>query len=312
MDKVHPGHDTVLRNWDSRCGVRAKPRRMLSELAAGKAMFPRRLMLSIEHPLVREQGARFEADLLTHRLYLYLEFTRALEQEIVNPVLLQISKGAVGSEVPAEMRLDAHRIYVDEAYHALTAMDMNHQVESVTGVRYSAFERHAFQAGLEARGDSGGWDGNLLAFCAAVVSETLISGTLAVVPADSGVVSAVRESIADHAEDERAHHAYFTRLHEHVWPRLPASVQRNLAPVFGDLILLFLLPDVVAQEQVLIRAGLSASAARRVVAETDGSTDHTSTLRRSSRATLSLLSRTGVLDHPGMRDHYGQLGLLAA
>lgn len=310
MTETSARYETVLRDWDDRSGVRAKPRRMLDEFELGKVAFPRALMTPAGHPLVEKHGR--ESKVLTERLYLYLDFTRALEQEIVNPVLLDLSRGLPPITLPATMRVDAHRIYVDEAYHALTAVDMNYQVALSSGVRYVPFACHAFQRAVQEKSRESGLDPRLVALCAAIVSETLISGTLTKIPHDENVLTAVRVSIADHAEDERTHHAYFTRLHDFVWPQLPRSTQQKLGPMFGDFIVNFLLPDLGAEREILVRAGLGTRNANEIVHDSYDGVDRMSEARRASRATLSLLRRSGVLDRSTVREHYEELGLLAA
>ncbi|MGN9891771.1 diiron oxygenase [Micromonospora sp. L31] len=311
MDGDPANHGSVLRDWDSRSSVRSKPRRILDEIQGGKVPYPIDLTPVASHRLVRGRRQSQVNEILVRRLYLYLDFTTVLEQEIVNPVLVALSKGEAGADLPNVMRLDAYRIYVDEAYHALSSVDLNLQIEAASGVRYLRQSRHRFQVGLvNLLQQRKSIDPRLIMLAAATVSETLISGTLSKIPSDPTVISIIRESIADHADDERHHHAFFAKVHEYVWPRLSESERRTLAPMYGDFVIDFLMPDVPAQIGSLVASGFTDSLARRIAYESLGDGDLTVDARRASRATMALLRRTGVLDYPEAVDHYADLGLI--
>ena len=125
---------SVIESWDAKSAVRTKPRRMLVEKDDGMAFFSTNLTPAAGHPLVIGYGKAAVDELLVRRLYAYLDFTTILEQEIVNPVVLRLSRDSFGLELRAAMKFDAHRIYCDEAYHALFSADMKRQVMMCTGV----------------------------------------------------------------------------------------------------------------------------------------------------------------------------------
>src|ERR1039457_1413750 len=120
-------------DWDRVAGVRASPRRIFrSEREAGCQLFP-----SSELPYLQaargDLNARDVDYLVAQRLYEYLNFTLHLESRVVNRALLTLSHGAAGVGLTDRMRLDACRIYTDEAYHATCTLDMIQQVTSETG-----------------------------------------------------------------------------------------------------------------------------------------------------------------------------------
>src|SRR4051794_28077920 len=99
MSGRHNGGDSVLRAWDSKSSVRSKPRKLVQELEVGKVLFPRPLAPIVEHEDVRRRGDGMSNLLLNLRLYLYLDFTTALEQEVVNPVLADVARGVADVEL---------------------------------------------------------------------------------------------------------------------------------------------------------------------------------------------------------------------
>jgi hypothetical protein len=307
-----PEYTSVLTNWDSRSAVRSKPRRMFSDGDEGRLFFSVGLTPPASHPLIVARGANAVEQLLTRRLYSYLDFTTILEQEIVNPVLLRLSRDSFGLALPEDMRFDAHRIYCDEAYHALFSVDVKRQVERRTGIAAPVmvepqFARVILDLKRSAPPDLRG----LVELCAATVSETLISGTLTEVPRDESVVGFVREMFADHAADERTHHAYFARLIRVVWPQLDKRAQRALGPGFADLILAFLRPDRASCGHILRTMGIAAPEAGRIIEESYSEDRILAEVRHAARSTISLLREIGVLADGRAADHFGRCGLLA-
>ena|SRR2546430_1999292 len=307
-----PEYKSVVANWDSKSAVRVKPRRFLSDEDEGRNFFSAALTPAAAHPLVLGQSPESPRELLTRRLYSYLEFTTILEQEIVNPVVLRLSRDAFGLALPDDMKFDAHRIYTDEAYHAQFSVDMKRQVEASTGILtvgavpepYFGHVIRQVKAALPSNLSG------LAELCAAVVSETLISGSLTKIPADLTVVEAIREAIADHAADERTHHAYFTKVLEIVWPQIDKATQQLLSPHFADFILAFLLPDDRAQQRFLGQMKFTSEEVRKILHESHPLDETLADARQAARSTIRLLQRTGVLDDNRTSDHFAQLRLI--
>nr|WP_319949648.1 diiron oxygenase [Streptomyces halobius] len=133
------------------------------------------------------------------------------------PISSQISRGRAGLHLPEKMKEDAFKITTDETWHAQFTYDTLKQVERRTGVPTHMPETPQFVESLDRihrRIDPDLRGIDELVF--AVVSETLISNMLAEIPRDERLPVSVRELVADHAEDEGKHHAYFSSLLEYV------------------------------------------------------------------------------------------------
>jgi hypothetical protein len=305
-------YNSVISNWDKKSAVRVKPRRCLTQGDA-KLPFSAKLTPVVSHPLLTGRDPADTQEFLTHRLYSYLDFTTVLELEIVNPAVLRMSQDAFGLELPEGMRFDAYRIYCDEAYHALMSADVKRQVEEATGVLSVLPCEPAFVRAI--RLAKSGVPANLaplVEFCATVVSETLISGTLTQIPEDTRVLSFVREAIADHAADERTHHAYFTRAFEVAWPQLDKKTQRLLAPQFAELIIGFLTPDLDGQRNALWLMGINNEESAQIVWEANPPDRTMADIRHAARSTLRLLNRMGVMQHSQASEHFYDLGLTSS
>lgn len=303
-------YTSVISNWDTRSAVRTKPRRLLLEGDHNKLFFSPAITPVATHPLVISRGESFIHEMLTRRLYSYLAFTTILEQEIVNPIVLRLSRDAFGINLPDAMRFDAYRIYCDEAYHALFSADIKRQVEACTGILCTKSAEPAFRRAICRAKEASPGIGDLIEFCATVVSETLISGSLTKIPEDPSVVAFIREAIADHAADERTHHAYFTRVFEIVWPQIDKRIQQTLAPHFADFILGFLAPDYDGQHDTLAGMGFTTEESTQILWESHPMRGAIADARLAARSTMRLMDRVGVTDHGVAKQHFYDLGLL--
>ena len=132
------------------------------------------------------------------------------------------------------------------------------------------------------------------------------------IPRDERVVTAVRELVDDHAEDEGRHHAFFSKFFDCIWPQLSARQRRLLGPFLPRLVLAFLEPDYDALASILSRSGLSDDEVRRVIEEAHPHDEVVADIRRTSRATLRLFHEHDILDDPGTLEAFSTSGLLGA
>lgn len=304
------GRKSVLEDWHERASVRIKPRRLIgNQLETDLFCFAPELTPFAQHPLVTSGNPLVLREALTHQLFSYLHFTDRLEHEVVNRTARRIAVGLPGLSVPLETRMDAYKIYCDEAYHSLFSADLVFQIESYTGFRYDggsghpaldAFHRFLAEVDPEVRP----W----FELFFVVVSETLISGSLLRIPADRNVIPAVREMVSDHAEDEIRHHAFFARLCRLAWPQVPAHWKGRVARALPGFIRSFLGPDYPAIRSFLNRY-FSAHQANRIIEESYPPELLMADARGASRSTLSVLRKAGVLDLPEMREALAEEGL---
>ena len=240
------GYRSPLRSWHERAAVRTAPRRHVHD-DGDMVYFSPDLVPVAAHPLVRSLPDPIFRQILIQHLYRYLDFTAKLESIVVNWAVLGIANGTVGVDIPTEMRLDAHKIYCDEAYHTLLSADLARQVELATGVRPRLPDQPFFLRRLaQIQAEVPTEDRALVELLFVVISETLISATLAEIPDRAGVVSAVRETVTDHAADEGRHHAYFAIFLRMLWGQL-TPVERSRAGLWVPRLTdAFLRPDLPA------------------------------------------------------------------
>ncbi len=308
-----PASDTYrspFRNWHERAAVRSAPRHTLGEEDEGYHYFSPDLVPIARHHLVQELDDRTLEGVLIQHLYRYLDFTAKLESLVVNRTALAIANGSIGFGLPEEMRFDAYKIYCDEAYHTLFSADLARQVERRTGVAPRLPEQPYFLTRLARLLESLPPSERLLARTLfVVVSETLISASLAEVPSSDDVVGAVSRTVRDHAGDEGRHHAYFAMFLTHLWGRLSRPERRSAGRIVPSLIAAFLQPDVPAMHSELVTYGLSEDDARHVVAETYTPQVLSAHMSAMSRQTIRYFESLEAFDDARAREQLHAYGI---
>ncbi|MEU7058739.1 diiron oxygenase [Streptomyces sp. NPDC046197] len=306
-----PAYRSPFGSWYERAGVRQAPRRRLENDEQGRHYFSPDLVPIARHPLVKNLPAgRFEEVLVQH-LYRYLDFTARLEYVVVNRTVLGIAQGSIGVQLPEEMRFDAYKIYCDEAYHTLFSVDLSRQVQQRTGIAPRLPAEPYFLLRLREILEELPSEHRALAeMLFVIVSETLISATLAEVPERPDVVAAVRGTIRDHALDEGRHHAYFAVFLRYLWGQLSPAERRWSARLIPQLIEAFLRPDLPAVRQELAGYGLTADDAERVLAETYTPEAVRSHLAATSRQTVRYFEALQAFDDPEAAEKIQRLGTL--
>lgn len=301
-----------LQNWDTKAAVRVKPRRFLlrDEEEMGKVYFSPELAHVAQHPLVQQLGAEAIREVQVRYLYRYLDFTTQLELEVINTASKEIALGKLDLELPDAMREDAFKLCTDEAHHAYFSDDIKRQVIAATGIAPGRPATPGFLKRLRALQRP--LPADLVPFSEllfTVVSETLISSILAQIPRDERVVTAVRDIVADHADDEGRHSAYFSQFFGYLWPRMSVSQRHALGPLIPQFILAFLQPDHAAIGRDLSSLSLDGEQIQTIIDETYSALAVASNARRAATVTLRLVENKGVLEDPRIADAFRACGL---
>jgi hypothetical protein len=225
-----------------------------------------------------------------------LDFTVQLENACISRVARDIAARALPGEYPEQMVIDALRVQCDEAYHALLALELMAHVERLAGVRRERHEHRFLKEVERVQHARASGDSIRIAFCAAVVAETVITKMLKDDWRDSQVQRDVRTFFMHHCRDEARHSAFFSQALKIVWPQWEPHVRSVLQPLWRDLITWFVLPDADVEEAVLVAAGIRESDATRIVDDCRLRACAASGRRVSVEATLLSLKRAGVCE----------------
>ncbi|MFJ7212998.1 diiron oxygenase [Amycolatopsis sp. NPDC098790] len=296
--------------WDRRSWVRSKPHRDAPFTARGQ-YFSADLCPLSACPRVQAAPAGVRAAILVHSLYLHLEFTVQLEMGPVNEICALLHSPGFLPWLPAAMKDDVLRIYTDEAGHAEMSNTLKSAVMAETGVvpiehrpRFLTELAALYSAELPAYRP-------LVKLFFAIVSETLITGTLTKLPKDPSVQPAVRELAQDHAADEGKHHAFFRQLFELLWPRMPLPLRRKIGGLLPRVIHAFLWPDEPALTSVLRSMPGEFDDPARIVAEMSASARTRDAVLHNATPTLRMLRSNGVFADPVVSRAFVDAGLIA-
>ncbi|WP_329171387.1 diiron oxygenase [Streptomyces sp. NBC_01477] len=301
-----------FRTWYERASVRQAPRRLVTAADGGVAtFFPPALVPLASHRLVRDLGPAAYEQVLVQHLYRYLDFTAKLEYLVVNRTALGIAHGSVDLGLPREMRLDALKIYCDEAYHTLMTVDLLEQITDRTRIAPRLPEEPYFLRRLAAIQESTEPELRpLVELLFVIVSETLITGSLSAIPRDQELLPQIRDTIQDHASDEGRHHAYFALFARHLWGALDTRTRRWAALRLPGLIHTFLDPDLDSMREELLGYGMPKDSVEQVLAEVFTSAGVQAYARSSAETTVRHFAALGVLEDPEAREAFDRQGLL--
>lgn len=301
-----------LHQWDQRASVRRMPRRVLLDTSNGdKVYFVPELAPICRHPIIADLGPSAIREILVQHLYGYLDFTAVFEQEVINPVVAQIAKRAIGVELPEPVAFDAYKIYCDEAYHALFSFDLKRQVELATAIPPNLVDNTSLSQRLEKILSAIPAEFRLMARVFFVITyETLISALLARMPKDERVDKTVRQVVADHADDEGQHHIYFSSLLTIIWPQLTWEQRSVIGPLLPHFIVESLRPNYPAIEHMLFRRNFEPDQIRLVMEESYPPHQLLADARITARATLNLFERTGIMADPITYKSFQAAGLV--
>lgn len=260
-------YQSAFERWDKKASVRRSERR---EVANDKKIFPDEFIPILKHPIISQEYAHQENRIRHQHLQRYLNFTHKLELVVVNDITLKIALGHYGFELPPEMLMDAHRIYVDESYHALFSFDMMQQLAAQVGTDPGILSNPSFLGEIlritnlypEKKYKL------ILGLFFVIVSETLITDSLREIHKNPDVDSGVKELIKDHAQDEARHHAFYRHLLFTIWPQIPEDCRRLVVRHLSDLIFAFVNPDRNALISELKDLGVPLHQAIQVFEET--------------------------------------------
>ncbi|HEX7167193.1 MAG TPA: diiron oxygenase [Acidimicrobiales bacterium] len=300
---------SAFRSWDTTSWVRAKPHRT-APFDASLCFFTPDAVPLLALPEARWLRPEAREELSIRHLQWYLAMTVPLELGPVNDACTVIRDSAHSVAFPRGLRHDALRLYADEGGHAEMMSGMCDDVEVATGIAPPASPPQFVRRISELVRDADPAHRDLVRFAGGLVSETLISITLARVPLDDRVQLAVRQLLADHADDERRHGAFFRDAVSRLWPLVDADARRAVGVLIPAMLRAFLEPD---RDELVATAALypeafpdAAAAAEGAVQAITGSPGFVD----SASPTLRALREAGVFADAEVAEAFRAEGFL--
>jgi hypothetical protein len=295
--------------WYQKATARSCPRRIQYAYEYDKVLFPRRLIPYLNTEPLAEIDKNRSDYLVAQHLFTWLSFTVSLEVSVVNRVAMRLADGSSGLQLDTCSRQAAHQIYTDEGYHALFTMDVLHQLETAYKIPALPYDSSKVSRRLDAIATGRPDLTALIQILQVVIFETLVTSVLEEIPPDESIVSVVRDIVADHAEDERRHHAYFSKLFRKLWPSLDRQIQAVCAHRLPDLIYCSVLPDTDMAITAMRQCGIELRTAQDCIAEAYSESKTADYVKMAARKTIQLFRSCGVFEIPGVDESFAARGL---
>ncbi len=198
-----------------------------------------------------------------------MNFTHKLEMLVVNTVTANIVMQRYNFSLPDQLRSDAHKIYVDEAYHALVAFEtMNAmRVRGPKSLFRECVPNFLKQLELQINKEPVGRRKALIELFFVITSEMLITNTLGNVNKHKEMDESIRSIIRDHSADEARHHAFYRSLLIEVWDQLSGDDQIYVTGKLPELVLAYCIPEQEGLAADLVSLGLSKSESDVIIDE---------------------------------------------
>jgi hypothetical protein len=298
--------------WDDTASVRAKPntyrmanQQLDAELKKGRWFLPEGVPI-ISHPLLKHIDQTQEQYLLGRFLLQFLEYGTVLEHEFVNTILTELALGEAGIPLPDRMRIDALKIYTDEAYHACFNLEATQQIRDYIGLSMSdawPLQNSRLQGLRKLIPQNNSKENFLIRFGIAAVSETVAAKELSETM-QGIVIEPIYNIFIDHAEDEKKHCMYFSTLLEVVWNRLSDDEKKFLGLNFPKILKGFVDINTIALFDALEKIGVDQQSSEIIIKDCYPEDFTVQRALSVASVTFRIFERIGVFSIPGVKEAF--------
>lgn len=315
-DGIVARYQKYFEKWDDEAAVRSKPNRYRfndGELDSGlcsKRWFLPAGVAILTHPLLKNIDQPQEQYLLGRFLLQFLEYGTILEHEFVNVILAELALGETGIPIPDRMRLDAFKIYTDEAYHAYFNLEATQQIRNYIGLSTDEAwplknSRLSSMRELIPQNDS--HKNFLVRLGIVLASETIAPKELAETMKGI-IIDPIYNLFIDHAEDERKHCMYFSTLFEVIWHYLSPEDQKYLGMYFPKILKTFVKINTISLYEALEKIGVDHASSELIINESYPEDFNTKRALSVASATFRNFERLGIYNISGVREAFIEEG----
>src|SRR3990167_7316257 len=294
--------------WDKQSSVRSKPNTysmpadgLSAELRSKRWFLPDGVPI-LTHPLLKNLDQDKEQYILGRFLLQFLEYGTILEHEFINTILAEMAMGECGIPLPDRMRLDAFKIYTDEAYHACFNMAATQEIRNYIGLPVSdgwPLQNSRLTGLRNLIPLDKSKENFLIRFGIVVASETIAPKELSETMKGI-VIDPIYNLFVDHAEDEKKHCMYFSTLFELVWNYLSADEKKFLGMIFPKILKSFVDINKIALYDALEKIEVDRESAEIIIADSYPEYFCVNRAVSVASSTFYNLERLGVYNIPGV------------
>lgn len=302
--------------WDTQSSVRSKPNtysmasdNLNSELNDKRWFLPDGVQI-LTHPLLKGLDQEKEQYILGRFLLQFLEYGTILEHEFINTILAEMAMGESGIPLPDRMRIDAFKIYTDEAYHAYFNMEATQQIRNYIGLSVNdawPLQNSRLTSLRSLIPQNKSKENFLIRFGIVVASETIAPKELSETMKGI-VIDPIYNLFIDHAEDEKKHCMYFSTLFEVVWNYLSSDEKKFLGMMFPKILKAFVDINKIALHDALEKIEIDRETAEKIISDSYPQDFCVNRALSVASSTFYNLERLGVYNIPGVRDEFIKKG----
>ncbi|GLZ88621.1 hypothetical protein Pres01_46720 [Metapseudomonas resinovorans] len=297
-----------LLNWDKASSVRTKQNtydlsRPETYLNEEKFWFIPNALPCIHDPEFKLLGENAANTLLARYLVFFLDYTSALETEIVNRSIKTISTDSLKLNLNCDIKLTALRLYADEAYHAVISTDVANQVSSIHGIQSRAAANDKIRKAITPTKDVSENHKELAWFLIGFVSETVITKEYLEFTKKT-IYQPVFQMMRDHLEDEFKHVSFFSRMFSLVWSKADEADRKFIRNFTPKIIKEFFKPHDTWLHKNLIDLGVSTTTASRISDDLNSERTHIARVKAGCTTTILAMRKAGFFNDPRNSLHF--------
>jgi hypothetical protein len=241
---------------------------------------------------------------------MYNAKTVQIETEIVNPTCLDILKGTMPGLRSADSQKAVCETMVDEVYHVHLVEQASRLTRSSRGLENIVIPQFNLVRHMRKRqqGSSDPWQGRMIQFATAVVSEIFISDYLHLLSESTDIQSFNRMTVAAHRHDEMVHSPLFMSLAQLFAHELTEQQRAFFADVLSEPVVWFADRELDIWLSLLRQIDFPQADEMIQECRSSGAVDLTS-LNYSE--IVSMAEEIGLLDSVAARDSFARQGLIA-
>ena len=230
--------------WDDRATIRTRPRRHVEN--DDKLFFPLSRQPLVLSATFQQECAHALEFVLVQSLYKFINDVVIFETEIVDNTARRIAKNLFAISFPPACRYDAMTVVVDEAYHALVAIDFMQQTIALTGLHPLELpnEIELSQAIPMALVQAPAYLHDAVELICVAISENTVTHDVAAFAKDATLKNSIKGLMADHLLDEGRHSVFWTQLVRLYWQTASEEDRCLIASVLPVFLSHYLVNDL--------------------------------------------------------------------
>lgn len=307
-------YQTHMDQWNEISAVRTKENLYNYSTITDKALKDRDWFLEsaypiLSHPLLASLEKKEKQYLLGFFLLSFLEYTTVLEHEFVNSVTVEIAQNFYGDILPERMRIDAYKIYTDEAYHAYFTFEGACQIREYLNItrKIGPFLHTRLTKLRDLIQNAKKEDQFLVRLGLVTISETVIAKEIHQ-QMQGIVIEPTYHMFRDHLLDESRHGLYFSTLFKIIWPQLSKREQETLGFYLPKILSAYAEPNLIELEEGLSALNYLKSDIDQVINEYYTPHFLINSVHKITSATFRLFAQSGVFDSPIIKEYFENAG----